>query len=125
MSLLLVAVLVLGQAVRDASCAGSCGGGVLSDGQLLKQRRVQTIKSNILAQLGVSEAAVKKNTSLLQDEEPLVVTYYALRNTSEGLERERERQCQSRQYYAQPVTSFIGILTYANGERSKLEIKTS
>lgn len=77
----------------------------------MKQRRVQTLKNTILAQLGVSDLEQDVNSEPLPGEESMKETFNALRSASASLEREKEKRCHSEDFYAKPVSSFVGIMS--------------
>ena len=83
----------------------------LNDVELMKQRRIQTLKNSILAQLGVSDPAPQANTDPLPGEERMKETFNALRSASASLEREKEQRCHSDDFYAKPVSSFVGVMS--------------
>ena len=84
---------------------------MLNDAELLKQRRLRTLRNSILAQLGISEPPTNIATEPLPEEESMKDAYIALRSASADLERENERRCHSEDFYAKPVTSFVGTLS--------------
>ncbi len=92
-------------------------GCMLNDAEMLKQRRLRNLKTNILAQLGISEPELERNKTASQtptpspaEEEAVRETFEALRNASVSLEREKERKCSSDDFFAKPVTSFVGLM---------------
>ena len=84
---------------------------MLNDAELMKQRRIQTLKNSILAQLGVSDADQEANSEPLPGEEEMKATFNALRSASASLDREKERRCHSDDFYAKPVSSFVGVVS--------------
>ena len=91
-----------------ASSSNSC---LLNDEELMKQRRIQTLRNSIMAQLGVSDPAPEGGDEPLPDEEEMKETFHALRSASASLEREKEQRCHSDDFYAKPVSSFVGIMS--------------
>lgn len=92
-------------------------GCMLNDAEMLKQRRLRNLKTNILAQLGISEPELQLNRTASQtphpnpaEEEAVLETFEALRNASVSLEKEKERKCSSDDFFAKPVTSFVGLM---------------
>lgn len=84
---------------------------MLNDAELMKQRRIQTLKNSILAQLGVTDPGETTEDEPLPGEEAMKETFNALRSASASLEREKERRCHSEDFYAKPVSSFVGIMS--------------
>lgn len=89
---------------------------MLNDAELMKQRRVQTLKNSILAQLGVTDPGESTDDEPLPGEEAMKETFNALRSASASLEREKERRCHSEDFYAKPVSSFVGIMSEGTGD---------
>ncbi len=90
-------------------------GCMLNDAELLKQRRLRNLKTNILAQLGISEPELQQNVTATPspapaEDEAVLETFEALRNASASLEKEKERKCSSEDFFAKPVTSFVGLM---------------
>jgi hypothetical protein len=83
----------------------------LNNAELMKQRRIQTLRNSILAQLGVSGPSPANNTEPLPGEEEMKETFNALRSASASLEREKEARCHSDDFYAKPVSSFVGFMS--------------
>ena len=83
----------------------------LNNAELMKQRRMQTLRNSILAQLGVSDPSPANNTEPLPGEEEMKETFNALRSASASLEREKETRCHSDDFYAKPVSSFVGFMS--------------
>ena len=99
-------VLILCFVIR--SWAFGCG----SDSDAtVGQKRIQTIRTNILAQLNLADTPDLNATRTINDDESrtILAAYYALRNASESLEKERERICRSQDFFAKPVTSFAAL----------------
>lgn len=84
---------------------------LLNDVELMKQRRIQTLRNSILAQLGVSDPDPAVASEPLPGEEEMKETFNALRSASASLEREKERRCHSEDFYAKPVSSFVGVVS--------------
>ena len=99
------------------SSAQTCG----SDSDaIVEQKRKQTIRTNILAQLNLKDTPDLNATRTLSAEESRIMlsAYNALRNASESLEKDRERICRSQDFFAKPVTSFAAISPPAEGNYS-------
>ena len=101
---LLPAIILCAQTVESSSC-------MLNDVELMKQRRIQSLKKSIMAQLGVSEADQEVGNEPLPGEEEMKATFNALRSASASLDREKERRCHSDDFYAKPVSSFVGVVS--------------
>ena len=84
---------------------------MLDDEELMKQRRIQTLRNSILAQLGVSDSDQERSSEPLPGEEEMKETFNALRSASASLEREKDQRCHSDDFYAKPVSSFVGIMS--------------
>ena len=69
------------------------------------------LKNSILAQLGLSAPPAYNASVPLEGEESVKATFNALRSASASLDRERESRCHSEDFYAKPVTSFVGVLS--------------
>ena len=95
----------------------------------LQARRLQSLRNNILAQLDLTEPLVPTpdvnattTTSPPQTPQDMAVveSFHALQMASNDLDREKEQKCHSDEFYAKPVTSFVGIMS----EEGKLCIHT-
>jgi len=67
-------------------------------------------------QLGLNEQALSTpnvtSTPPSSETDAVVMeTYRALRSASASLEREREKKCHSEDFFAKPITSFVGSMT--------------
>jgi hypothetical protein len=93
---------------NGANSTASC---LLDDAELMKQRRIQTLKNSILAQLGVSDPSPEADGDPLPGEEEMKETFNALRSASASLEREKEQRCHSDDFFAKPVSSFVGVIS--------------
>lgn len=109
-----LAALLLAASILVESQSSSCN---LNDAELVRQRRLRNLKANILAQLGVDISEGINNTIPIStasgspvSEESVRETFEALRSASASLERERERKCRSDDFFAKPVTSFVGVM---------------
>ena len=102
---LLVAMVLWARGVHSSS---SC---LLNDAELMQQRRIQGLRNSILAQLGVSDPGSEASSEPLPGEEEMKETFNALRSASASLEREQERRCNSDDFYAKPVSSFVGVVS--------------
>ena len=113
--LLLAALALLGllAGARSQSCSGS-------DAQVLRSRRLNTLKANILTQLAPALPDDYREVTTAPptpEEESVVETFNALRNASLSLERTRERKCQSDDFFAKPVTFFLGSMAPEGKDR--------
>lgn len=92
-------------------CQSSAQGCGSDSDAVMEQKRKQTIRTNILAQLNLADTPDLNATRTIGDEESrtILAAYYALRNASESLEKDRERICRSQDFFAKPVTSFAAI----------------
>ena len=106
------AVLLVAWWCGTADSSSSC---LLNDAELMQQRRIQTLRNSILAQLGVNDPTPEDNSEHnsepLPGEEEMKETFNALRSASASLEREKEQRCHSDDFYAKPVSSFVGIMS--------------
>ena len=115
MSLQFASTLVLfcGLHFALANSQPSCSA---ADEEMMRQKRIQGLRANILAQLGLSEPPPVPTT-------PMVVPQAVLENfrvvsqMTNLMEQERDKQCNSQEFYAHPITSFVGSI---NGERDKI-----
>lgn len=88
-----------------------------TDEAFLKQRRIESLRANILAQLGMTDLSEEMNGTNTTEEPPseedenVRQAYEALVNATKGLENTRSKACQPQDFYAKPVTSFIGTMT--------------
>ena len=89
-----------------------------ADEAFLKQRRIESLRANILAQLGMADISQETANSTNTTDEPpseedenVRQAYEALVNATKGLESSRSKACQPQDFYAKPVTSFIGSMT--------------
>ena len=66
-----------------------------------------------MAQLGLSDRQLRNTTDPTPspEEEAVIETFQALRNASASLEKEREKKCHSEDFFAKPVTSFVGLMS--------------
>lgn len=81
----------------------------LQDEELLKRRRLQGLRAHILAQLGMKEPLPKVNRTKPSPE--ILEAYKALTEATASMEREKEKTCQSDEFFAQPINSFVGTMT--------------
>ena len=88
----------------------------LDNAELLQQRRLRQLRANIIAQLGLEEEPT--NTPNITSAPPSSVelekamaTWNALRSARASMEREQERKCRSDDFFAKPVTSFVGNMS--------------
>ena len=79
-----------------------------ADEKFLIQRRMQGLRANLLAQLGLTSSNVPpsaENVTLTKDQ---MDAYLALTQAASSVDAERERRCQSDEIYAQPITTIVG-----------------
>lgn len=106
-------VLLCGLYFVLANSQPSCS---VADEELMKQKRIQGLRASILAQLGLKEPPPMPET-------PTVVPQAVLENfrivsqMTNLMEQERGKQCNSQDFYAHPVTSFVGSI---HGERERI-----
>lgn len=81
----------------------------VADEQLLKQRRVQAIRTNILAQLGLTEPPPKRAKPTIVAPE-IIENFRTVSHMTSLMEQERDKVCQSKELLAQPIISFIGTM---------------
>ena len=108
--LLLLAVLMAWLLPNHVCSQSSCSTG---DPRVLKDRRLRTLRTNILAQLGLSDSNLLPNATvepITPEEQAVMESFNALRSASASLGRERERKCHSDEFFAKPVTSFVGVM---------------
>ena len=109
-------VLLCGLHFVLASSQPSCSA---TDEEMMKQKRIQGLRANILAQLGLTEPPPIPET-------PMVVPKSVLENfrvvsqMTNLMEQERGKQCNVQEFYAHPITSFVGSI---NGERTGKNLK--
>lgn len=84
---------------------------MVNDAELMKQRRVQTLRNSILAQLGMSEPFPEVPRGSLPNEEAMTETFNALVSASASLKREKNGHCNSEDFYAKPISSFVGVMS--------------
>lgn len=92
-----------------------CGG--LSEAELI-QRRIDSIKLNLIAQLGISETpeTVPENVTVSPPTNATLQEYSALVNASKSIEESRKKKCVSDDFYAKPVSFFSGSM-FLDGEQ--------
>ena len=88
----------------------------LNNAELLLQRRLRKLRANIMAQLGLEEEPtgtpnVTSTPPSPVEMEAAMATWNALRNAKASMEREQERKCRSDDFFAKPVTSFVGTMS--------------
>lgn len=104
----------------------SCSAG---NSELLRQRKLDTLKANILAQLGFIDlppapnATEEETVTENPQNEAVREAFHVLMNASKSLDAAREKQCGSRDFYAKPVSSFTGIMSPEGEQRSINSVK--
>lgn len=94
---------------RLAAHAQSCGS--LTEDELI-QRRINSLRTNVLAQLGLPEIPdpPPENTTAAPPTNATVEEYRVLVNASRSIEENREKKCVSEDFYAKPVSFFAGSM---------------
>lgn len=90
---------------------------VSRDLQELRQLRLEQLKSNILAQLGLTEVPPPPPADLIEtdlDQETLQ-NFYQLENDSSAAAAIESKKCTSGEFFAKPINSFVGIISSAEG----------
>ena len=77
--------------------------------EMLMRRRLQGLRAHILAQLGMTEPPPRMNITTPKPE--ILEAYKALTEATDSIERKKEKTCQSEEFYAQPINSFVGTMT--------------
>ena len=87
----------------------SCGS--VTEDELIK-KRIESLKVNFLAQLGISgaPAAVPENATVSPSANATLEEYSAVINASKNIEKTREKKCVSDDFYAKPVSFFSGSM---------------
>ena len=98
----LVSLLLVSRHVASQVCSAA-------NEELLRQRRLQNLRSTILAQLGMTEAPVVDRK--LPPSPEILEAYQAITEASLARQRVRDKTCQDRDFYASPVNSFVGNMT--------------
>ena len=96
------------------SAPQSCGS--LSSEELIK-RRIESVKLNLYAQLGITEEEIPTNATVAPPNDEMLEEYDELVNASMIIGENREKKCLSEDFYAKPVTLFTGSL---DGKRCNL-----
>lgn len=86
-----------------------CGG--LAEDELI-QRRINSIRLNLKAQLGIPEEpeTIPENVTVAPLTNATLEQYNTLVNASNSIEESRERKCVSEDFYAKPVSFFTGSI---------------
>ena len=95
----------------------SCGSLPASE---LIQRRKDSLRLNLIAQLGISEETevnVQPNATAAPPSNATIEEYEALVNASKSIEENSEKKCISEDFYAKPVTLFSGAM-FLDGKNS-------
>ena len=92
-----------------ANAAQSCGS--LTEAELI-QRRIESVKLNLFAQLGITEEeeSIPENATVTPPTNATLEEYSALVNASKSIEENREKKCLSEDFYAKPVSFFAGSM---------------
>jgi len=78
----------------------------------LEHLRVEQLRLNILAQLGITDPPPQESTPPPEDEIDVLGNYDELYEASSST----EAKCTSGDFYAKPISSFVGVLTPTEGE---------
>ena len=89
-----------------ANSQSSCSA---ADEEILKQKRIQDLRLHILMQLGLTEPPPIPATPRVVPPEVLD-NFRVVSQITSLMEEERDKQCSSRELYAQPITSFVGSI---------------
>lgn len=98
--LLLLSISCLLPQAQAQSCS-------VADEKVLKRRRVEGVRANILNQLGLTEPPAVNRTNVPRE---ILETFNALAAASASLAQERTQSCESNTIYASPVTAFVGSI---------------
>lgn len=85
---------------------------------------LEQLKSNILAQLGLTEVPPPPPADLIEtdlDRETLQ-NFYQLENDSSAAAAIESKKCTSGEFFAKPINSFVGIISSAEGIKLLLEL---
>lgn len=94
----------------SARAQSQCGG--LAEDELI-QRRIDSIRLNLIAQLGISdvpETTPENVTVAPPTNNATLEEYSTLVNASKSIEESREKKCVSEDFYAKPVSFFTGSI---------------
>ena len=102
-SLFLLCGLCLTLANSQPSCSAV-------DEEVIKQKRIQGLRASILAQLGLTEPPPIPETPVVVP--PAVLENFRVVSQMTSLmEREKDKQCNTQEFYAHPITSFVGSIS--------------
>ena len=99
---MLVSLLLVSRHVASQVCSAA-------NEALLKQRRMQSLRSVILAQLGMTEPPPVGEKRPPSPE--IMEAYRAITEANLARKRVRDQTCRDRDFYAHPINSFVGTLT--------------
>ena len=93
----------------SARAQSQCGG--LAEDELI-QRRIDSIRLNLIAQLGISDVpeTTPENVTVAPPTNATLEEYSTLVNASKSIEESREKKCVSEDFYAKPVSFFSGSI---------------
>lgn len=80
-----------------------------ADEKFLIDRRKQVLRASLLAQLGLKNTSSFPAVNRTVTKEQLD-TYLALSEAAASREEEKQRQCQSEEIYARPITTIVGTI---------------
>ena len=89
----------------------------VADEKFLKERRLQSLRANILAQLGMTQTTPRANKTRTIPQD-VMQTFQVLSQARSSMEEERDRKCQSDEFFAQPITTITG--TMEDSKKKKL-----
>ena len=76
---------------------------------MLRQKRIQDLRMNILSQLGLTEPPpIPASPTVVPPE--ILDNFRVVSQITSLMEEERDKQCNSKEFYAQPITSFVGSI---------------
>lgn len=88
----------------------------VADERFLKERRLQSLRANILAQLGMTQTTPRANKTRTIPQD-VMQTFQVLSQAKSSMEEERDRKCQSDEFFAQPITTITGTVENNVGAR--------
>lgn len=101
---LILALSSIGSVLSQSGCPLSG-----ADEKFLIERRKQALRATLLAQLGLKNTSFPTVTNRTVAKEQLD-TYLALSEAAASRQEEKQRQCQSEEIYARPITTIVGTI---------------
>lgn len=113
-------LLLFSSHLQQAAHAQSCG---MQTEAELAQRRIDSLRINLNAQLGISQETqnIPENATVAPPSNATIEEYIALVNASKSIEENKEKKCVSEDFYAKPVTLFSGSM-FLDGKHSVLSL---